>query len=123
MSKGMTYYPYSKRKPDPYLDASFGFSAVELAGGVKSIVSGPIPFLTWSSQQNINYSLPTPQMNGIGAYYQALFYAGVNQKTVQTSAPVSGGASSSGGSYGSAGTTYTSFEAGNTHSACGILCR
>jgi hypothetical protein len=76
ISKGMTYYPYSNRKPNSYQDATVGFPAVELAGGVMGIVSGPIPFLTWSSQQNISYSLPKPQMNGIGASYQSLFYAG-----------------------------------------------
>jgi RHS repeat-associated protein len=42
ISKGMTYYPYSNRKPDPYQDGSFGFPAVELAGGVMGTVSGPI---------------------------------------------------------------------------------
>ena len=124
VSKGMTYYPYSTRKPNSYQDATVGFPAAELAGGVRSIVSGPIPFLTWSSQSNINYSLPKPQMNnGIGASYQSLFYAGVVQKSSQTSVSGSSGGSSSGGSYGSSGTTYTSFEPGNTHSACGTLCR
>jgi RHS repeat-associated protein len=120
VAKGMTYYPYSNRKPNSYQDATIGFPAAELAGGVMSIVSGPIPFLTWSSPQNINYALPKPQMNGVGGADQSLFYAGVTQKSPQTS--VSGGGSSSGSSYGSPGTTYTSFEPGNTHSACGALC-
>jgi RHS repeat-associated protein len=114
VSEGMTYYPYSKRKPEAYQDGTVGFPAVELAGGVKGIVSGPIPFLTWSSQPPINYSLPLPQMGGIAASYQNLFYAGVTQKTSQTPSAGSGG-SGSGASYGSQGTTYTNFEAGNTH--------
>jgi len=122
VAKGMTYYPYSNRKPQPYQDATIGFPAVELTGGVKGIVSGPIPFLTWTSQPNINYSLPRPQMNnGIGASYLGLFNAGVTQKPAQTSTPGSG--SASGSTYGSPGTTYTSFEPANTHSACGTLCR
>jgi hypothetical protein len=118
----MTYYPYSKRKPNSYVDGRIGFPAVELAGGVMSTVSGPIPFLTWSSQSNINYSLPLPQMNGLSSSYQALFFAGVTQKS-QASGTNKGGGSSSGGSYGSPGTTYTNFEPGNTHTVCGILCR
>jgi hypothetical protein len=62
VSKGMTYYPYSNRKPEPYQESSVGFPAAELAAGGMAEVSGPIPFLTWSSQPNINYSLPRPQM-------------------------------------------------------------
>jgi RHS repeat-associated protein len=60
ISKGMTYYPYSNRKPDPYQDAAIGFPAVELAGGVMGTVSGPIA--TWSTKPNINYLLAKPQM-------------------------------------------------------------
>jgi RHS repeat-associated protein len=62
MSKGMTYYPYSDRKPESYQEGSLGFPAVELAGGVMSEVSGPIRFPTWSNQSSVNYSLPRPQM-------------------------------------------------------------
>jgi hypothetical protein len=62
MSKGMTYFPYSKRKPEPYQEASLGFPAAELAGGGIAEVSGPIPALTWSARPSINYSLSSPQM-------------------------------------------------------------
>jgi hypothetical protein len=122
MAKGMTYYPYSKRKPESYVDGAVGFPAVELAGGVMSTVSGPIPFLTWSSQANINYSLPLPQMSSLSASYQALFFAGVTQKS-QTSGTSKDNGSNSGGSYGSPGTIYSNYEPGNTHSACGTLCK
>jgi RHS repeat-associated protein len=60
LSQGMTYYPYSTRKPTPYQDASLGFPAVELAGGVMGTVSGPI--YTWNKSGVVNYSLPKPQM-------------------------------------------------------------
>lgn len=60
MSKGMAYFPYSDRKAEPYQDATVGFPAVELAGGVMGTVSGPI--ITWSSRPSIKPSLPKPQM-------------------------------------------------------------
>jgi RHS repeat-associated protein len=62
VSNGMTYFPYSNRKPEPYQEASIGFPAAELTGGGIAEVSGPIPYLTWSSRPPINYSLTRPQM-------------------------------------------------------------
>src|SRR5262249_22625034 len=61
-SKGMTYYPYSNRKPEVEQEATVGFPAAGLTGGGMAEVSGPIPLLTWGSQTNVNYSLPRPQM-------------------------------------------------------------
>jgi RHS repeat-associated protein len=91
MSKGMTYYPYSNRKPKPYQEASVGFPAVELSGGGMAEVSGPIRFPTWSSQSNINYSLPRQQMvSNVG--YQANNQSSYNRNTNISS---SGGGSGS----------------------------
>jgi RHS repeat-associated protein len=59
VEEGMTYYPYSLRRPQPYAEAGLGLAA-ELAAGGMAHVSGPL--LVWSQPQSINYSLPRPQM-------------------------------------------------------------
>jgi hypothetical protein len=61
VSKGMTYYPYSTRKPEPIQEASVGFPAVELAGGAMAEVSRPIGTWFWA-RPSVTYSLPRPQM-------------------------------------------------------------
>jgi RHS repeat-associated protein len=64
VQEGMTYYPYSLRRPQPYAEAGLGLAA-ELAAGGMADVSGPL--LVWSRSQSINYSLPKPQIvNNIG---------------------------------------------------------
>jgi RHS repeat-associated protein len=57
----------------------------------------------------------------------SLFYAGTYSKQNQSSSAstnsnVSSGGSSGSGGYGSPGSTYTSYEPGNAHTACGKLC-
>jgi RHS repeat-associated protein len=62
-STGMTYYPYSTRKPEPYQEASVGFPALELAGGAMAEVSAPIGTWFWAKPSvSYSYSLPRPQM-------------------------------------------------------------
>jgi RHS repeat-associated protein len=60
VSKGMTYYPYSTKKPTPYQEATVGFPAAGLTGGAMAEVSGPI--YTWNKSAAIDYSLPKPRM-------------------------------------------------------------
>jgi hypothetical protein len=93
ISKGTTYYPYSNRKPDSYQEASFGFPAAELAGGGIAEVSGPIPFLTWSKQSNINYALPRPQMVS-NINVQATSHVNYNQGSGSSRSSSSGGGNS-----------------------------
>jgi hypothetical protein len=64
VAEAKDFYPYSDRKPDSYVEATYGFRAAELTGGVMSTVSGPM--FSWptksANQRNTNYSIPAPQM-------------------------------------------------------------
>jgi RHS repeat-associated protein len=61
LAGGMTYYPYSLRKPQSYKEAAVGFGE-ELSAGASAEVSGPI--WVWSQPtERIDYSLPSPKMN------------------------------------------------------------
>jgi RHS repeat-associated protein len=59
VAKGITYYPYSLRKPEPYSEGGIGIAA-ELAAGGTSEISGPL--WVWNQTKTVNYSLPKPQM-------------------------------------------------------------
>jgi hypothetical protein len=61
VSGGMTYYPYSLRKPEPFVEAGGGLAA-EASAGVMNQVSGPL--FVWNRQQNksVDFGLATPKM-------------------------------------------------------------
>ena len=63
-SKGMTSYPYSKRKAETYDEASFGIPAAGASAGGIAEVSGPIPFLTRSGNPTTDDKLQKPNMVG-----------------------------------------------------------
>jgi RHS repeat-associated protein len=60
LARGMTYYPYTLRKPQPYTEAAVGLGE-ELSAGVSAEVSGPI--WVWSQpKESVNYALPLPKI-------------------------------------------------------------
>jgi hypothetical protein len=60
LTRGMTYYPYTLRKPQPYTEAAVGLGE-ELSAGVSAEVSGPI--WVWSQpKESVNYALPLPKI-------------------------------------------------------------
>jgi RHS repeat-associated protein len=88
-SGGMTYYPYSLRKPQPYIEGGLGLSA-EVAVGGTAEVSGPL--WVWNANTSVNMNLAKPQIvNSFGSNQNAS-----GRSNAAYSAPSTWGGSSSG---------------------------
>src|SRR5450755_1676844 len=127
LSKGMTYYPFSDRKPSPFQEGSFGIRG-GLGGGVMSQVSGPL--VTWGPSLS-NYisstnQLPTSQWaagfptSGAPQLFTTPSGAIVNAAGGVVSAPhtASGGG---GGGGGSGGQLFTTPSGAIVNAATGAL--
>jgi hypothetical protein len=99
---------------------SLGKLLNELGGPLQNVTTP----MTYYSVGTLSSSLPSYVVQGGTTYYRNS--SGLLSGTPQSAPPQQGGtngSSSGGAGYGSPNTAYTNFVPGNTHSACGTLCK